>query len=144
MSTPNGNLSEFMKFFMKRTSDDIRKNRKIKNHLYGDRYYPTLVNDQNYFQTVFKYVYQNPLRAGLCTTVLEYKFSTLKGFLGMEYMPVPVYDDFHFFENLSQNLNWLNQICDPDMLLAIRNRLHRQQLSPKRNKNGYNDDTLLL
>ena len=144
MTTPTVNLSDFMKYFMKRTSDDIRAIRGHKNHLYGDRYYSCLVDNQNYFQTVLKYIYQNPLRAKICDSVLDYPFSTLRGFLGLEHMLIPVFDDYQFFDNLDQNLKWLEETIEADQIPMIRDTLRGQTLSSGRNKNGFKDDTLLL
>jgi len=137
MSTPSGNLSEFMKQFMKRTSEDIRAYNGVKNHLYGDRYYATLIDQQSYFQNVMRYVYQNPLRAEICNSVVDYPFSTLRGFLGLEPMRIPVYDDFHLFEELDQNLRWLNDQPTPEDLEPIRHGLRQQVFKPKPNKSYY-------
>ncbi|MFN8791600.1 MAG: transposase [Bdellovibrionales bacterium] len=137
MSTPEGNLSDFMKHFMKRTSEDIRISRGIRNHLYGDRYYATLIDRQSYFQNVIRYVYQNPLRAEVCNSVLDYPYSTLKGFLGLERMRIPIFDDFHFFDGLDQNLRWLDDISSPEDLEPIRYGLRQQVFKPKPNKSYY-------
>lgn len=144
MVCPKGNLSEFMKYFLKRTSDDIRAIRGVQNHLYGNRYYPSLVSDQKYFQKAFKYIYQNPLRARLCRSILDYPYSSLHGFLGLTKMQIPVYDDFYFFEDLNGNLQWLDEMLDPDQTEHIRSALKRQVFQPGRNQNGFRDDTLLL
>ncbi len=141
ISTPFGNLSEFMKHFMKRTSDDIRAIRGIKNHLYGDRYYPSLISNQNYFQTVLKYVYQNPIRAGLCNSVLEYEFSTLPAFLGRKKMQIPIFDDYQFFENPDGNLHWLDDVYQPEATEQIQHGLKLQEFKFKPNKSYYLNDT---
>lgn len=132
-----------MKNFMKRTSDDIRAIRGIKNHLYGDRYYPSLINNQAYFETVLKYIYQNPLRAGICESVLNYEFSTLPSFLGFRKMEIPVYDDFGFFDDVPGNLNWLNTLYDTDTTARIKKGLTLQEFKPDHDKSAYLDDTLL-
>ncbi len=144
ISTPEGNLSEFMKHFMKRTSDDIRSIRGVKNHLYGDRYYPSIVSKQDYFQSVLKYIYQNPVRARLCKSVLDYEYSSLRGFIGSERMQIPIFDDYNFFDNLTGNLNWLDTPMGIDKVEIIRTGLKRQEFSLTRDKNGFKDDTLLL
>ncbi len=141
MATPNANLSEFMKYFLKRTSDDIRAINGVKNHLYGDRYYPTLVNNQDYFQNVYKYVYQNPVRAGICSSVLEYDYSTLPEFLGIKKMCIPIYDDYHFFDDLNGNLTWLDDVYSPNQIEQIQYGLKLQQFKLKPNRNAYLNDT---
>jgi putative transposase len=139
--TPNGNLSDFMKSFMKRTSDDIRAVHGVKNHLYGTRYYATLVGRQSYFQNVLKYVYQNPLRAGVCNSVLDYPYSTLPGFLGYTRMEIPTHDYFQFFDNLDGNLKWLNEIYKTESCEQIKYGLKQQEFKPKPNKSYYLHDT---
>lgn len=140
---PDGNLSKFMQYFQKRTSDEIRGIQGIKNHLYGDRYYPSLVGNQEYFEKVLKYIYQNPTRARICNSVLDYEFSTLKSFIGLEKMLIPIFDDFHFFDDLESNLMWLDELYDADTNALIKGGLKRQEFKPNRDKNGYMDDTLL-
>lgn len=112
-----------------------------KNHLYGDRYYPSLISNQNYFQTVLKYVYQNPIRAGLCNSVLEYEFSTLPSFLGRKKMQIPIFDDYQFFEDLNGNINWLNDVFQPDATEQIQHGLKLQEFKFKPNKSYYSNDT---
>jgi putative transposase len=143
ITASNANLSEFMKHFMKRTSDNIRAVRGIKNHLYGDRYYPSLINNQRYFQTVLKYVYQNPIRAGICESVLDYKYSTLPGFLGFEKMEIPTFDDYNFFDDLDGNLKWLDDTYGKEAYEQIKKGLKQQEFKPERDKNAYMHDTLL-
>ncbi len=142
ISTPNGNLSEFMKQFMKRTSDDIRAIRGIKNHLYGDRYFPSLVKNQNYFQNVLKYVYQNPVKAGICDSVLQYDYTTLHGFLGLKKMEIPIFDDYHFFEDLNGNMRWLDERFTNDAHEQIQHGLRLQEFKFKPNSSYYLNDTL--
>jgi REP element-mobilizing transposase RayT len=45
-------------------------------HLFQDRFKSVVVEDDAYFLTVLRYIYQNPVRAGICTRTDEYKWSS--------------------------------------------------------------------
>ena len=52
-----------------------QKYQRIGN-LFQDRYKSEPVNDMAYFRTVFRYIHQNPLHAGLETTLGSYPWSS--------------------------------------------------------------------
>ena len=45
-------------------------------HLFQDRYKSEAVEDDTYLLTVIRYIHQNPIKAGLCKSILEYKHSS--------------------------------------------------------------------
>ncbi len=45
-------------------------------HLFQDRFKSEPVEDDSYFLTVIRYIHQNPLKAGICKNIDEYKFSS--------------------------------------------------------------------
>lgn len=45
-------------------------------HVYQGRYKAVLIQDERYLIQVLRYIHQNPLRAGLCRKVQEYKWSS--------------------------------------------------------------------
>ncbi|NLJ40875.1 MAG: transposase [Clostridiales bacterium] len=53
-------------------------------HLFQDRYKSEPVNDIAYLFTVLKYIHQNPVKAGLCKTVSEYRWSSYKDYLSLD------------------------------------------------------------
>lgn len=77
VSTPNCNLDDGMKPFMTKTSKRISFYCEKQNHLYGGRYKWTLLNSHRYFHNAFRYVLQNPLRAGVCNDVRNYPYTSL-------------------------------------------------------------------
>jgi putative transposase len=143
MTTPKGNLPEFMQPFMKSSSDEIREINNVENHLYGGSYYSSLIGQQNYFQNVLKYIYQNPVRAKGCDSVLDYEFSTLPSFLGQKKLEIPIFDDFNFFESLDSNLKWLDQKPNEADIMFIKKGLALQEFKAMRDPSGFRDDTLL-
>ena len=49
-------------------------------HLFQDRFKSEPVEDDSYFMTVIRYIHQNPVKAGLCRNLSEYKYSSYKEF----------------------------------------------------------------
>lgn len=50
-------------------------------HLFQDRYKSEVVEDENYFLTVLRYIHQNPLKAGIVKDIREYKWSSYSEFI---------------------------------------------------------------
>jgi putative transposase len=141
--TPNSNLSEFMKLFMKKTSDDIRSITGSLNHLYGNRYYPSLIQTDAYFRIVLKYVFQNPIRAGISQNIFDYPYSSLRGMFGFQHCMIPSLDALALFENPSQTLIWLNAELTAEKNTQISQGLRVQTFKPGGNKSKYLDSSLI-
>lgn len=109
-SAPNGNLSEAMRFFMSESGRDLRTFSERINVTYGSRFHRSLLSNQLYYQHAYKYLYRNPVMAGLCERVEDYRYSTLRSLLGLEKMEVPVCDDTHWetWGSRFATLEWLN------------------------------------
>ena len=75
--TPQANIDQFMRFFNKGLGSKIAKQSGRINRTFGAPYKWTLITSERYFSNVLRYVYQNPLRAGLCNKCEEYPFSDL-------------------------------------------------------------------
>lgn len=76
VSTPLLNLSAAMRYFMTETARGIRIKSKRMNHVYGGRYKWSVVQDERYYAHCFKYVFRNPVRAGIVDKVEDYQWST--------------------------------------------------------------------
>ena len=50
-------------------------------HLFQDRYKSEAVENEEYFLTVLRYIHQNPLKAGICENVSDYKYSSYNEYL---------------------------------------------------------------
>ena len=55
---------------------------KRNGHLFQDRFKSEPVEDDAYFLTVIRYIHQNPIKAGLCKTIDDYKFSSYNEYVG--------------------------------------------------------------
>jgi REP element-mobilizing transposase RayT len=56
---------------------------KRSGHLFQDRYKSEAVEDDAYFLTVLRYIYQKPVKAGFCRKPAEYRWSSFRS-LGTE------------------------------------------------------------
>ncbi len=141
ISCPNGNLSEAMSWFMRETSRAITKASDRINQTYGGRFSRTLIETEHHFKNVYKYVYRNPVTAGICDNVEVYQFSTLSGLLGQSHMIIPLEPDTFLFDNVEREIRWLNKKPKKEHLLDVKTalkkavfRLPRDRDSRKKNK----------
>ncbi len=77
ITTPDENIDKFMMLFNHRLSKSIAKYSKVINHKFSNRYKWSIVQDNNYLQNVYRYIYQNPLRAGIVDRCISYPYSSL-------------------------------------------------------------------
>lgn len=107
--TPRQNLDQIMHSFMKMTSVRIKKESGDINHLWGSPYNWSLIKSQQHYYQVYRYIYQNPLRAGLVNRVESYPYSTIHDvpFLLHSFLPVA-------FGGMEGELLWLNQKYQDD------------------------------
>jgi putative transposase len=123
LQTPDENIDKFMRFFNKGLSDRISRQASRINRIFGASYHWSLIKDDSYFINVYKYIYQNPLRAGLVSKCEKYRYTTLGQRLGLTILEEslllsPTYD--HCDYNLDE-LAWLNDsFCDTDLSIIKR------------------------
>mgnify|MGYP003393544848 CR=1 FL=1 len=147
-SFPDGNLSQASEYFMRETSRSIARESGRINHVYGARIFRSRLGSRHYFEHTYKYVYRNPISAGLCTAVENYDFSTLRGLIGNDRLTIPVDDDCLLFDkadsaisSIHYCLGWLNTPPDQEnhdaVRRALRNpdfRLPKQKSSRRRHR----------
>lgn len=75
--TPDSNLDKFMFEFNRYLSFEIRDATGRINRIFGDRYKWTLIDSESYYNSVLRYIYQNPLKARVVEKCEDYPFSTL-------------------------------------------------------------------
>ncbi len=109
VKAPDSNLSSAMNYFMRETSRVISQRSGRINQTYGRPYHPTLIKSELHFKHAYKYVYRNPVEAGITANVEEYKYSTLSSKIGKSHTTIPFVHDFILFEAVEDTLQWLNQ-----------------------------------
>jgi len=92
LTTPEGNLSEFMRHFnISYTSAFNRRHRRV-GHLYQGRYKAYLIDADNYLLEVSRYIHLNPVRTKALSkrpfnekwkALLKYSWSSLPGYLSV-------------------------------------------------------------
>lgn len=114
VSTPLANLDKAMWNFMKETSQFLTEAGNRTNLTWGSRHHRTVIDSYHYFMHAYKYVYLNPVKAGVAPLAEAYPFSTLHGLLGQSKLLVPIEEDTILFANVEETLRWLNQKPDDE------------------------------
>lgn len=127
--TPKMNLDEIMQSFMRRTSVRIKSKSGDINHLWGSPYRWSLIRSQRHYFQVYRYIYQNPLRAGIVDRVEKYPYTTLKEGPLLIYSFIPM-----SFGGREGELVWLNERYKDDELILIQKGLARGEFDINRKK----------
>ena len=126
---PEANISKSMCYFNRESSRLINRDSGTINQVWGDRYHKCAIDSYHYYMNAYKYLYQNPLRAGLVERVEDYKYSTLHQALGYDRMCVALDDELLYGagNHLGQHLEWLNRLPKEEDLVSIRKALRRSK-----------------
>ena len=71
-----------------------------------------------YFMNCYRYIYQNPIRAGLSITCEGYPFSTLNYIVKSKPFSIPIHDKYGFKDRFG--LHWLNSSIHPREIEALK------------------------
>lgn len=77
IQTPNCDIDKFMFWFNKTFSTRLREESGRINRMFGTNYKWSLIKHHAYFKNVFRYIYQNPVRAKIVKRCEDYPYSTL-------------------------------------------------------------------
>jgi putative transposase len=129
-NTPDANLDEAMRYFLREVSIRITRKSKSANHLWNGRYKWSLIDNQMYYYQVYRYIFQNPVRAKVVSKVEDYPFSTLK-----EQVPFPIHTHLSMaFGGLAGEICWLNTEFDEEDRKLIRLGLKKNQFDINKRK----------
>lgn len=138
--TPLANLGDVMNYFLREVSREIGKKSGRINHIFGGRYYATLIREPYYFAHAYKYVYRNPVRASLVNCVQQYPYSTLGNLWKEKDHEITTVEANHNLQLLipkqrDLQINWLNQALPKECDEILRKALHKSEfkLSSRRN-----------
>lgn len=112
VSTPKKNISEFLKYFMTQTSKAISRKSNRINHIYGGRNHKSVIITPEYYAHCLKYVLRNPVSAGICMKVEDYRWSTaskVKNKMQTLLSPVETGHDEYIPDNQNDALEWFNE-----------------------------------
>ncbi len=127
LSCPLGNLSEGMNYFQREFSKFMGRDADRVNRLFGGRYFASYLAEQPNFEAVYRYVYRNPVDAGISKHVETYPFSTLRVLLGSERSLLPLTDPLDFCTHPEKILNWLNTSFHEEQRDCLRRGLKRPE-----------------
>jgi putative transposase len=103
VSTPNEDISSFMFEFNRNIGILIKRVTKVSGPKFKGRYKGILIRNKSYYQNVIRYVFQNPLSAGIVNFCEDYEFSTLYYEVHRKEFATPL-------KKLTfKKLGWLNQ-----------------------------------
>ena len=136
VTVPEQDLSEVMQHFMRSATKTLNRVSGRSGRVFGGRYHWTLVDSPTYFSHALKYVYRNPVKAGICSRVEGFEFSTLQGLLCVQHLPFPIYFPFEkqSFDRIPNDYeemkNWLNVPFRAEHDTAISKALRRTRFEP--------------
>lgn len=127
--TPKGNLDQIMQIFLRVTSIKINRRADSMNHLWGSRYKWSLIESQTHYFQVYRYIFQNPLRARICQRVEDYPYSTLKE------LSLPLHSFIPMsFGGSEGELIWLNEHYEKEDEALIKLGLRKHQFDVSQRK----------
>lgn len=134
--TPEANLDKAMQSFMGDTSRRLTAAGNRINQTYGSRYFRCVIGSPHYYLHAYKYIYRNPVEAGLCKMVEEYPYSTLRGLLGQNHLFIPVLPDETLFSDVEGTLAWLNNSPTSQDWKDVENAMRRSKFRLRRSNCG--------
>ncbi len=109
--TPRANIDEFMQFFNQALGKSIARHADRINRIFGAPYRWSLISSEAYYFNVVRYIYQNPVRAGLCENCEDYTFSNFEtGPFGKEWR------------------DWINLSISPNENELMRKKLRKYEI----------------
>ncbi|KHD89008.1 MAG: hypothetical protein OM95_05990 [Bdellovibrio sp. ArHS] len=127
---PENNMAEAMNYFMRETSRVISRKAGRINQTYGGRYFRSAITKNNYLDHVYKYVYRNPVEAGIVESVQDYQFSTLYMKLKSRSSGFPIIEDPRISSTQRHStLKWLNTAPKASDKEEIRKALKKPEFN---------------
>jgi putative transposase len=121
--TPLSNIDECMHSFLRSVSIEINRLAQKQNHLWSGRYRWSLINSQRHYYQVYRYIYQNPIRAKIVSNVQDYPWTTLG-----KQLSFPIHSTVPMtFCGEEGELIWLNEKYEEEDLNLIKLGLRKHQ-----------------
>lgn len=127
VETPLSNLDEGMAWFMRETSRSLTKSSSRINQTYGARYFRCIVKSDHHYLNVYKYLYHNPIHAGISQNILDYPYTSLSGLMGKTKITFPVKHDRTLFDDPDGTIRWLNERPDENNWNAVAKALKKKE-----------------
>jgi putative transposase len=139
ITSPSRDIDLVMKEVLGSTTRILNTKHCRSGHIFGGRYFWSLIQEPAYFAHALKYVYRNPVKAGICENVGEYPFSTYAGIVGEAPLPVPICPPFNNMDlavpkDLERLDQWINAAHSLEQNEAIKKALRRKRFEIFRNR----------
>jgi putative transposase len=114
MSSRNEDLGVVMQRLMLSITKKMNFYSGRSGRIFGGRYHGSLIQDENYLDHALKYIYRNPVKAGLSETVESYPFSTIQFVIYKRPIDFPLSPPIGHLnliphQDTNDFINWLNQ-----------------------------------
>lgn len=128
--TPLSNIDECMHSFLRGVSVEVSRRSKLQHPLWEGRYRWSLIDSQIHYYQVYRYIFQNPIRARLVQNVQDYPYTTLR-----KDLPFPIHSNVPMsFGGEEGELIWLNEVYKSEELGLIKLGLRKSQFSVDKRK----------
>lgn len=145
ISTLTAPISHVMRDLLSSYTRIVNAKYSRTGHLFGGRFNRSLIRNPYYYAHVLKYVYRNPVKAGICDRVGDYPFSTYSALTGRHRLEIPIQRPLEgldrlvpYTEDLIPSDEWLNQPHPAEASEAIRRALLKKEfglpVNPKSRK----------
>lgn len=94
LETPRGNLSEIMHHINGAYTTYFNVKRERSGHLFQGRFKAILIEASEYATQLSRYIHLNPVRAGIVGRPEEYRWSSYRGYVGEEVVPIWLRTEF--------------------------------------------------
>lgn len=148
-STPNENIDDIMEWFQREMTRAINFRTNKINHVFGGPYRWSLITHDFYYQQAYRYICQNPIRAGMCKRVEDYPWSTIHYLYKKKKLLFRVVENFYdskyvFDYPIAGKLELLNTIYKKEDYEEVRLALkHRVFKMKSKKRYAVNFDSLL-
>jgi putative transposase len=139
-TVPDHDFGLVMNVLMRSITQSANRLSGRSGRVFGSSCYRSLIKETRYYRHAIKYVYRNPVKAGLCERVEEYPYSTLRGLLGSSQLPFPIFHTRMGMElslpssETSDLLPWLNKPFPKEAELLIRKGLRKRIFLEMKNR----------
>jgi putative transposase len=135
ISTPEANIGEAMKYLHREVARQVNRSTGRMNHFFGARYKWSVISENDYYWNCIKYVFRNPVRAGMCNHVQTYEFSSLNREAQLFSWKL---SDFFLDSRkvVEMNVEWLNEPFQSESEELIRKGLRRREFQIPKDSSG--------
>lgn len=135
--TPKETIDRIMYFFMKKVTYEMHKKTGRINKIFGGRYKGCLIDDPKYLLNVYKYIYRNPVAAGIVKKAEEYPYSTLFYDLNESKPPFTLFDvtPVNIAASKLVKAEWINSTFDTNEVESMKWGLSKTKFQYKKERN---------